>query len=384
MNPGDNRAPKYLKLSGLMLNYAVDRNAQTSASTAISVSKPEARNPAGLADFPPEYFALVMATGIVSLAVHDQGWEQVARALFWLNLAAYFVLWVLTLLRLFRYRARLTDDLTHHFHSAGFLTIVAGTCVLGCQFAILTPWMSVAKVLWLVGVGLWVVLNYTFFTVVTVRNPKPSLEAGINGVWLLTVVATESISVLGTLVAPSFSRTKLAHFVSLAAGLTGAMFYLFFITLILYRWMFFRMRPEKLTPDYWIDMGALAIATLAGALLLSAANRWSLLRDLTPFLAGFTLLFWTTATWWIPLLLIVEIWRHAKGHVKWIYSPDYWSLVFPLGMYSLATGVLGKTLNLPSLGSIAAIFAWIATCAWAVTFFGLIRNLARQFQRPTA
>ena len=96
MNLGGVKVPKYLKLSGLMLNYAVDRNAQTSASTAISASKPEARNSAGLAGFPPEYFALVMATGIVSLAVHDQGWKYAAQALFWLNLAAYFTLWILT------------------------------------------------------------------------------------------------------------------------------------------------------------------------------------------------------------------------------------------------------------------------------------------------
>lgn len=368
-----------------MLDYAVNRNAQTAASTAVSVSKREARNPVGLAGFPPEYFALAMATGIVSLAAHYQGWERAAQALLWLNIAAYLVLWILTLLRFIRYRARLLDDLTHHFHSAAFLTIVAGTCVLGCQFALLTPWMLVAKVLWFIGIGLWVALNYTFFTVVTVRNPKPSLEAGINGVWLLAVVAAESISVLGTLVAPFLARTKIALFVSLATCLAGAMFYLFFITLILYRWMFFRMQPEKLTPDYWIDMGALAIATLAGAMLLSAADRWSLLRDLTPFLAGFTLLFWTTATWWIPLLLIVEIWRHARGRVKWIYSPDYWSLVFPLGMYSAATTTLDKALNLTFLSPIAALFAGAAAFAWGVTFFGLIRNLARQCrQRTTA
>lgn len=366
-----------------MLDYVVNRNVQTAASIAVSVSRRQTRDPAGLAAFPPGYFALVMATGIVSLAAHYQGWDGLAQVLFWFNIAAYLALWILTLFRFIRYRARLVDDLTHHFYSAALLTIVAGTCVLGSQFAILTAWMSVAKALWFVGVGSWIILSYTFFTVVTVRQPKPPLEAGINGVWLLTVVATESISVLGTLVAPSLVRTELAFFVSLAACLAGAMFYLFFITLILYRWMFFRMRPEKLTPDYWIDMGALAIATLAGAMLLSVADRWSLLRDLRPFLAGFTLLFWTTATWWIPLLMIVEIWRHAWGRVKWIYSPDYWSLVFPLGMYSAATAMLGKVLNLTFLNPVAAVFACVAVGAWGVTFWGMIRSLARQLQRPT-
>jgi tellurite resistance protein TehA-like permease len=364
-----------------MIDCAVNRHARKIVSTAVSGLKPKANNAGGLADFPPGYFALTMATGIVSLAVHYQGWIIAARMLLGLNLIAYFALWGLTLIRFVRFRARLVDDLTHHFHSAAFLTIVAGTCVLGCQFALLTPWLWVAKALWLVGIGFWVVLSYTFFAVVTVRNPKPSLAAGINGVWLLAVVATESVSVLGTLVSPLFVRTKLVLFGSLAAALVGVMFYVFFITLILYRWMFFRMRPEKLTPDYWIDMGALAIATLAGALLLSVADRWRLLQDLKPFLMGFTLLFWATATWWIPLLLIVEVWRHIRGHVSFIYSPDYWSLVFPLGMYSAATFMLGQVMGLTFLNPLATLFAYLAAMVWSIVFLEMVCNLARRFWR---
>ena len=53
----------------------------------------------------------------------------------------------------------------------------------------------------------------------------------------------------------------------------------------------------------WINMGAMAIATLAGVSLVHEANRLPLLTELLPFLKGVTLLFWTTATWWIPLLL---------------------------------------------------------------------------------
>lgn len=361
-----------------MIDCAVNRHAQKIVSTAVSGLKPKANNAGGLADFSPGYFALTMATGIVSIAVHYQGWEIIARALFGLNIAAYLVLWVLTLIRFIRHRARLIDDLTHHFHSAAFLTIVAGTCVLGCQFAVLTPWMSVAKALWFVGIGFWVVLGYTFFAVVTMRNPKPSLEAGINGVWLLVVVAAESISALGTLVSPFLARPQLALFLSLITYLVGGMFYTFFISLILYRWMFFRMQPRKLTPDYWIDMGALAIATLSGAFLLLAADHWSLLQDLKPFLMGFTLLFWATATWWIPLLLIVEVWRHARGHVRFIYSPDYWSLVFPLGMYSAATFMLIKVMGLTFLSPLAAAFACAAAIVWSIVFLGMIRGLARR------
>lgn len=184
------------------------------------------------------------------------------------------------------------------------------------------------------------------------------------------------------MIAPALARPEPVLFISLASCLVGVAIYVFFITLILYRWMFFRMRPERLAPDYWIDMGALAIATLAGTLLLSAADQWNLLRDLKPFLLGPTLLFWATATWWIPFLLIVEVWRHVRGRVPFVYSPDYWSLVFPLGMYSVATARLMVAADLAFLNSIAATFACAAVGAWGITFWGMIRDLSRKF-RPS-
>lgn len=328
-----------------------------------------------LAEFSPGYFAMVMATGIVSLALHDQGWDSAAHALFAVNIAAYGALWMLTLLRLTRCCEGLLGDLLSHDRSAPFLTMVAATCVLGSQFALLTPWMGVAIALWVAGVGLWVFLNYAFFSVVTLRNPKPPLDQGIHGIWLLAVVATESVAVLGVLVSPEFAQPKLVAFLSLAAALAGALVYLCFITLILYRWMFFSIKPDQLTPDYWINMGALAITTLAGATLLQASGHWGLLQDLRPFLAGFTLLAWSAATWWIPLLLVAGVWRHILGKVSWKYEPAYWSMVFPLGMYATATTMVGKTIGLDFLHPVGAAFAVLSAAAWTAAFFGMLRRI---------
>ena len=49
---------------------------------------------AGLAGLHPSYFAMVMATGIVSIAAHLLGMPAIAGALFWLNLALYPLLGV--------------------------------------------------------------------------------------------------------------------------------------------------------------------------------------------------------------------------------------------------------------------------------------------------
>jgi len=332
------------------------------------------RQASGLATLFPGYFALVMATGIVSLAAHLHGLEIVAKVLFGLNLGFYAGLWVLTLLRFLRFRQQLLDDLTHHALGPAFLTKVAATCVLGSQFAALTPWLRIAQCLWFFGLALWVLLSYAFFTAVIVREPKPPLETGIHGGWLLIVVSTESLCVLGATLGPALGPSPIMLLVSLLAYLLGAMLYLVLITLILYRWMFFTMTAEQMMPSYWINMGALAITTLAGTRLLLAQNHWSLLRDLAPFLTGFTLFFWAAGTWWIPLLVIVGIWRHRSRHVPLSYSPQYWSLVFPLGMYSAATWMLGQATRIALFERISAIFLAVALAAWCITSIGMIRN----------
>src|SRR5215211_1136849 len=62
----------------------------------------------------PAYFALVMATGIVSLAADRAELRTIAAVLLWLNAAQYVLLWILTAWRLLRYRRALFDDLTDH------------------------------------------------------------------------------------------------------------------------------------------------------------------------------------------------------------------------------------------------------------------------------
>src|SRR5262249_57495037 len=73
----------------------------------------------GVRGLSPAYFALVMATGIVSIAADRAGFHTIALVLLWLNAAQYLVLWILTLWRLLRYRRALLDDLTDHRRAPG-------------------------------------------------------------------------------------------------------------------------------------------------------------------------------------------------------------------------------------------------------------------------
>jgi tellurite resistance protein TehA-like permease len=327
------------------------------------------------ADLHPAYFAMVMSTGIVSVAAQLRAWPAAAQLLLWLNIFFYATLWALTVLRFVRYRDRLVADLLSHGQSVGFFTLIAATCVLGNQFVVVLPWPQVALTLWIVGIALWAIITYTVLTVLTVKSNKPSLAQGINGGWLVIVVAAQSVSVLGGLIAPDLGASReLALYFALIMWLGGGMLYIWIISLIFYRYTFFALDPRQLAPPYWINMGAMAISTLAGTILAQNATESPLLAELRPFIIGLTLMFWATATWWIPLLVALGVWRHIVCRVSIHYDPVYWSAVFPLGMYTVCTHRLASVVNQPFLDVIPRYFLFIALGAWLVTFFGLLQR----------
>jgi tellurite resistance protein TehA-like permease len=339
----------------------------------MTTVRPPAPAPSSIAELHPASFAMVMATGIVSVAAQLRGMPAIAMPLLWLNVLMYVVLWWLTVVRIVRYRDRFIADLFDHSRCVGFFTVVAGTCVLGNQFLVVVEKPRIAIALWFFGIALWAVVTYSIFTILTVKAKKPSLVKGLNGAWLVAVVAAQSVVVLGGLVAGQFNAGReVALYFALVMWLGGGMLYIWIIALIFYRYTFLPLDPRQLAPPYWINMGAMAISTLAGAVLAGRATDSRLLAELLPFVKGLTLLFWATATWWIPLLVVLGVWRHVVRKVPLTYDVVYWSAVFPLGMYTACTHRLAEVIDAPFLDIIPRYFVSIALAAWGITFLGLL------------
>jgi len=323
----------------------------------------------------PGGFALVMATGIVSVALDGQGHGLVAHALFGINLAAYALFCVAGGARITAAPHAVARALGDHARGPSFLTIVAGSCVLGVQCVQLAGWRGAADALWIASLLAWLLLIYAFFAAVTIVEPKPRLEHGLDGSWLLATVCTEALAVLGAIVAPDFARPDIVIFACLVFFLAGAMLYILVIGLIFFRWIFRPMGAGMLTPTYWINMGAVAITTLAGAHLIDVSRAYPFVASIRHFLAGFTLFFWATGTWWIPLLVVMFAWRHLHQRTPIRYDAQYWSLVFPLGMYSVATQAFAQDNALGFLYPLARVSAYVALIAWLLTAGGLAHRL---------
>jgi len=114
--------------------------------------------------------------------------------------------------------------------------------------------------------------------------------------------------------------------------------------------------------------------------LILEADHWRIVAEIMPFLKGITLLFWATATWWIPLLIILGVWRHGFKKFPLRYDPSYWGLVFPLGMYTVCTVQLARVTGLDFLRVLPRVFVFLALAAWCLAAFGLVRRLAGLFR----
>ena len=336
-----------------------------------------------VSQLPPNIFAIVMATGIVSIAVNRAGFPILAYVLFILNFVAYPVLLGLFIRRAVLHGKLVAVDLVNHAKAPGFFTMVAGPCVLGNQFLLIIDQPRVAATLLAIGFAFWLALSYLMLPALIGAKEKPPPERGLSGAWLLVVVGTQAISVSLSLLAPrAASLTEPALFAALAFWLAGGMIYLWIISQIFHRILFLPLAAGDLTPPYWINMGAMAIATLAGARLVGVSSHSPLLEDLLPFLKGMTLLFWSTATWWIPVLLVLGAWRHVSQHVPLAYDHGYWAMVFPLGMYTACSYAIVDVLRLPYLSAIPNAFVWLALGAWSAAFAGLVRRVVATVAVP--
>lgn len=331
----------------------------------------------GVRDLYPGYFALVMATGVCSTALRDVGQRGASVALLAVAGIGYGVLCAALGWRLIRYPRRVLDDLSAPEKAFAFFTVVAASNVLAVRVAV-DGHRVPAIVLAGLGAVVWLGLTYTI-PVRLILGPRPApVLAGVNGTWFIWVVGTQSIAIIAAaLDRPAGGHARVTALLAVLMWSVGIVLYLVVAALVLTRLLLLEVKPQDLTPPYWVTMGATAITVLASAGLLTMAPAPAV-DAVHAVVIGLGVVLWGFGTWLIPMLVAFGVWRHVLHRVRLGYVPALWSIVFPLGMYAAASMHLGKAAGLPLVEGIGRAWTWVAVAAWLVVFVGMCRTLLRQ------
>lgn len=333
----------------------------------------------------PGYFALVMATGIVSVAASYLGLHRTSAVL----LVVAGVSWVLLAIgyswRALGYRAEFLADLRSPAKGFAFFTVVAGCEVLAGRLA-LDGHRAAELTLLAIGVLAWLVLSYAVpLRVITGPRAEGVLQSA-NGTWLVWVVATQSLSTGASSIVPMWpAQAEGVSLLAVAFWGVGVVLYVVVMTVVLIRLLLFPVRAEDLTPPYWVSMGATAITVLAGDRLLQLPAQPAL-TAVTPVVTGLCVVLWAFGTWLWPPLLARTVRRATLHHgVTGLYRPSLWSMVFPFGMYSVSSVELGTVAHAPWIHAIGLGEGWLALVAWGLVFLAMLASLvARPGRGATA
>lgn len=324
----------------------------------------------------PGYFALVMGTGIVSMGLHLVGFAVLSIILLWIAGVSYVVLWVLYIWRAITHRSAMLHDLRGPEMAFAYFTVVAGTNVLAVRLT-QEGLVSIALPLFLFAAVLWFVFGYVLpWQVFMTRDGKPIL-ARTNGTWFIWAVASQSLAIGMAQVQPYFEEG--AMWVGLLAVLSwsvGVALYAGVAMLVLLRIIHFGITPKEFEPPYWVAMGAMAIAVVAGTNIIDMQST-PMVDATRALIEGTVVVFWSFCVWLIPMLIGAGVWRHVIHKVPLTYVPTMWSIVFPVGMFAVASINLGRVDALPLVEAIGDGALVVAVLVWALVFLAMIRSMIR-------
>lgn len=327
-----------------------------------------------LRDLYPGYFAMTMATGIVSIAFDLKGYPLLSDILLIITIITWFVMTFIYTWRLAAFPKAVIENLINPKTTFIFYTFVAATNICGLLMY-QHGFPTIAVICWFMAFIYWSVLMYFGFASLCFAHKDRKVNV-VHGGWLILIVGTQSLVLLGINIAGELGEYAAYMMVEIhMLWALGMIFYAIFVTLFCYRIFFMNMEASDYSPLMWVVMGAAAISANAGSSLMLADPLIPHLIEIRPVVQMLSIILWTWATWWIPLLVIIGIWKHMYLKVALKYEPMQWSIVFPLGMYTVATNNLALSAEFKPLLFLSGGMLWVAGIAWLSLLIFLFHSL---------
>ncbi|SCZ10343.1 TDT family transporter [Pseudomonas sp. NFACC37-1] len=332
--------------------------------------------------FTPNWFAVIMGTGVLALALAQwpaamPGLHALGEGLWVFNTLLFVVFalmytarWVLFFDEARRIFGHSTVSMFFGTIPMGLATLINGLLLFG-----LPRWgegvVTVAEVLWWIDVAMslacGVLIPFLMFTRQEHRIDQ------MTAVWLLPVVAAEVAAASGGLLAPHLADVHsqlimlVTSYVLWAFSLPVAFSIL---TILLLRMALHKLPHESMAASSWLALGPIGTGAL-GMLLLGndaplifAANGLPGVGDIAAGLglvAGITL--WGFGFWWMLMALLITA-RYLRGGIP--FNLGWWGFTFPLGVFALTTLKLADLLKLEFFSVFGSVLVAMLVVMWLI------------------
>ncbi|WP_057418938.1 TDT family transporter [Pseudomonas syringae group genomosp. 3] len=312
--------------------------------------------------FTPNWFAVTMGTGILSLALAqlpgNLAWlRDAGEALWFLNVALFALFSVMYASRWMLFFDEARQIFGHSTVSMFFGTIPMGLATIINGLLVFGParWgdavVPVAEALWWLDVAMalacGVLIPFMMFT-----RQEHSIEK-MTAVWLLPVVAAEVAAACGGSLTAHLATTSAQFTVLITSYVLWAYSVpvaLSILVILLLRLALHKLPHESMAASSWLALGPIGTGALGMLVMGSDAPEIFAAHGLASVgtvTAGVGVivgtLFWGLGLWWMALAGLITL-RYFKQGLA--FNLGWWAFTFPLGVYALATLKLGATLNL--------------------------------------
>lgn len=315
----------------------------------------------------PVCFAYVMATATLSTALHVTDWVFFSGLFLVLAVLGYLSIFFLSICRFYLYPKQVTQEFLQVKTLFKWLTFSAGSNSLAVRLALADRLLE-SEILAVLGITSTIILVYAIFSVLFFHS-HASIQV-VSPFWLLMTIACHSSGIiLSTLWNHGILLQPIWLLGAFGFWTFGVLFYGMLMTLNIYRMFFLSFKGEDLHPAYWTCMGAAAIAVFDGSQFIHLQQIPTFLEAVQPFMKGLIVLLWCWTSAWIPILVLMGVWKYFYFKLPFAYHPALWAVIFPLGMYTLATDVLSQHMQLNFIQVLVPIFLWITLLGWGLVAY---------------
>ena len=215
---------------------------------------------------------MVMATGIVSVALRLAGSPDLSLALLWVAGVAFALLVVASAWRVLAFGRDVRAELRRPDRVFSYFAFPAAASVLGTGLAghgpadVVTALAAVTAVAWIALIGVVVAFLASW------PGPRRAIT-DVNGTWQLWVVGTQSVAIAATSAyATGVLPGRLAAWVAVVVWAAGAALYPVVTALVVARLRVAGLAPGDPVAPYWVTMGAASITVLSATQVLEVTR----------------------------------------------------------------------------------------------------------------